>query len=119
MPREFSRTVRVAENIKRVIAPLVSDWMRENQAGMASVTSTDVSRDLQYAHVYVSFYGCDDTTAALAALNDQAGRFRHALGGDLRLRNLPVIAFRLDESIEQGDNLSRMLGGLRGGEGND
>jgi len=119
MPREFSRTVRVAENIKRVIAPLVSDWMRENQAGMASVTSTDVSPDLKRSHVYVSFYGCDDPAAALAALNDQAGRFRHALGGDLRLRNLPVIEFRLDESIERGDNMSRMLGALKADDRSD
>jgi ribosome-binding factor A len=119
MPREFSRTVRVAENIKRVIAPLVSGWMRENQAGMASVTATDVSPDLKRSHVYVSFYGCDDVAAALAALNDQAGRFRHALGGDLRLRNIPAIEFRLDESIERGDNMSRMLGALKAHEGDD
>ena len=119
MPREFSRTVRVAENIKRVIAPLVSDWMRDNRAGMASVTATDVSPDLKRSNVYVSFYGCGDTAAALTALNDQAGRFRHALGGDLRLRNVPAIEFRLDESIEHGDNISRMLGALKADDRSD
>lgn len=114
MPREFSRTVRVAESIRRSLAPAVSDWMREHHgAGMASVTSADVSPDLKRSRVYVSLYGCEDGTAIIAELNRQAGRFRHTLSGELRLRNLPAIEFCLDESIEQGDKLSRMLETLK------
>ncbi|HJP34644.1 MAG TPA: 30S ribosome-binding factor RbfA [Gammaproteobacteria bacterium] len=109
MPREFSRTIRVAQSIRRTLAPLVNDWVRENHSGMASVTQADVSPDLKRSRVYVSLYGCEDTASIVTQLNRQAGRFRHALGGELRLRNLPAIEFCLDESIEQGDKVSRML----------
>lgn len=109
MVREFSRTLRVAESIKRTLAPLVNDWMRENHSGMASVTHTDISPDLKRSCVHVSFYGCDDTATVIAELNHQTGYFRHALSGKLRLRNVPVIEFYLDESIKQGDKVSRML----------
>jgi ribosome-binding factor A len=113
MPREFSRTVRVAESIKRILAPLVDDWMRTTSAGgMASLTAVDVSPDLKRSRVYVSLYGCDDAAAVIAALNGQAGRFRNALNRGLRLRNLPAIEFRLDDSIEHGVEMSRMLDGL-------
>jgi len=43
----------------------------------------------------------------------QAGRFRHALSGQVRLRNIPALEFILDESIEHGDSMSRMLASLR------
>ncbi len=119
MPREFSRTVRIAETIKRAMAPLVSDWMREHQIGMGSVTDTDVSPDLKRSRVYVSVYGCADKTGAIAALNDHGGRFRHALSGQVRLKHIPAIEFVLDESIERGDAMSRMLESLRPADQDD
>lgn len=119
MPREFSRTVRVAQSIKRVLAPLVSDWMRNTSGAMASVTSVDVSPDLKRSRVYVSLYGCDDSAAVIAALKRRSGRFRHALSGELRLRSLPAIEFCLDESIEQGVKLSRLLEALEPGDRDD
>jgi len=113
MPREFSRAVRVAEGIKRVVAGMVSDWMRENFAGMASVTGVDVSPDLKRARIHVSLYGCEDAHATLDELNLQSGRFRYALGRELRLRNIPILDFSLDESIERGDKISRLLDELK------
>jgi len=113
MPSEFSRSIRVSQSIKRAMASLVSDWVRENQVGMASVTAADVSPDMKQSRVYVSIYGCDDAAAAITALNLQAGRFRHALSGQVRLRNIPALEFILDESIEHGDCMSRMLESLR------
>ena len=115
MPREFARTVRVAESIKRIVAPLLNDWMRENDAGMASVTATEVSSDMKLAKIYVSFYGCDDNAATLKLLNETRYQFRQTLGLELRLRNLPDLKFRIDDSIENGDNISRMLDQLNGG----
>jgi ribosome-binding factor A len=115
MPREFARTVRVAESIKRIVAPLLNDWMRENDAGMASVTATEVSSDMKLAKIYVSFYGCDDSDATLKLLNESRYQFRQTLGRALRLRNLPDLKFRIDDSIENGDNISRMLDQLNGG----
>lgn len=112
MPREFSRKVRVAEGIRRALAPMISAWTRENQVGMASITDVDVSPDLKSCRVLVSLYGCDDVRDTLADLNDQAPRLRHALGQELRLRSLPALRFEHDDSIEQGDRITRMLSAL-------
>ncbi|MFT4563914.1 MAG: ribosome-binding factor A [Gammaproteobacteria bacterium] len=117
MPREFKRTVRVAESIKRVVAPLLNDWMRENQAGMASVTNATVSSDMRQSKIYVSLYGCDDATATLKSINEARYQFRQSIGHELSLRNLPEIKFFRDDSIESSDNISRMLGRLNDGDG--
>ena len=53
MPREFSRSARVAQSVKRAIAPMVNDWVREHGAGMASVTTTDVSPDMKQFFLFV------------------------------------------------------------------
>jgi ribosome-binding factor A len=113
VPREFARTVRVAESIKRAIAPLLNDWMRDNSTGMASVTDTQVSPDMKQSKIYVSFYGCNDKVAALKSLNQNSGKFRYALGRELRLRNHPEIKFCADDSIEKGDDMNRLLGSLK------
>lgn len=112
MPREFSRKVRVAEGIRRALAPMISDWTRENAAGMGSITDVDVSPDLKSCRVLVSLYRCEDVPDALKRLNEQAPRLRHALGQELRLRSLPALRFEHDDSIEQGDRITRMLAGL-------
>jgi len=119
MPREFSRSTRVSQSIKRAMASIVSDWVRENKIGMASVTAADVSPDMKRSRVYVSIYDCDDKAAAITALNLQAGRFRHALSGQVRLRNIPALEIILDESIERGDSMSRTLESLRPEEQDD
>jgi len=91
---------------------MISNWTRDNHAGMASITDVDVSPDLKSCRVRVSLYGCDDTRDMLAGLNEQAPRLRHALGQELRLRSLPALRFEHDDSIEQGDRITRMLAGL-------
>lgn len=83
--------------------------MRENETGMASVTDCVVSSDMKQAKLYVSFYACDDSFAALKSLNDGSHRFRQILARELRLRNLPEIKFVRDDTIENADNISRML----------
>lgn len=112
MPREFSRKVRVAEEIRRALAPMIGDWTREHKFGMASITDVDVSPDLKSCRVLVSLYGCDDARDTIARLNEQGPRLRHALGQQLRLRSLPVLRFEHDDSIEQGDRITRMLSAL-------
>ncbi|MFT4585834.1 MAG: ribosome-binding factor A [Gammaproteobacteria bacterium] len=118
MPREFKRSVRVAESIKRVVAPPLNDWMREHQAGMASVTNVVVSSDMRQSKIYVSLYGCDDATETLKSINEARHQFRQSIGRELSLRNVPEIKFLQDVSIESSDNISRMLGDLNGRDDN-
>lgn len=119
MPREFSRKVRVAEGIKRVLGTQVSDWMREHGTGMASVTEATVSRDLKRTQVHISLYGCPDPKESLAQLRAESWRFRNALGRELRLRHTPEIEFCLDETIEHGDKLSRLLDDLNANDSHE
>ena len=110
MPREFSRTKRVAEQIKRELAPLIQRAANENRLGLLTVTSVDVSADLRNARIYVTHLGGDvDHDGALAALGECKSRLRHHLAVNLRMRVTPSLSFRFDESLERGARISSLL----------
>jgi ribosome-binding factor A len=70
----------------------------------------ETARDLRHARVWVSVLGSDEEQArSLAALRDATPWLRRRLGERLRLRHVPELAVRRDESIESGDRVLRIL----------
>ena len=79
MPREFTRAERVSDAVQQELAVLIRDNVRDPRVGMLSVTDVEISRDLAYAKVFVSFVGersQKDIDAALEALNGASGYLR-------------------------------------------
>ena len=110
MPREFSRTRRVGEQIQRELAVLVRDEIKDPRLGMISISGADVSRDLAYATVYVSVLGDDSAvTDSLAVLNRAAGFLRHRLGQSMRIRSVPQLKFVFDSSLQEGARMDALI----------
>lgn len=110
MPKEFSRSRRVEENLKRLLSELVRREVKDPRVGLVTITAVEVSRDLTHAKVFVTpFAGQGDAEAMLQALRHAAGFLRHELRHDLRLRVTPELDFRLDESIERGARVSALI----------
>jgi ribosome-binding factor A len=79
---------------------------------MLSVTDVEISRDLAYAKVFVSFVGersQKDIDAALEALNGASGYLRKLLAGSIKLRITPKLQFSYDESGRRGQHLSALI----------
>ena len=82
------------------------------RVGMLSVTDVEISRDLAYAKVFVSFVGersQKDIDAALEALNGASGYLRKLLAGSIKLRITPKLQFSYDESGRRGQHLSALI----------
>ena len=110
MPREFSRSRRVEENLKRLLSDLVRREVKDPRVGLVTITAVEVSRDLTHARVFVTpFAGQGDAEGMLQALRHAAGFLRHELRHALRLRVTPELDFRLDESIERGARVSALI----------
>jgi len=74
--KEFSRTARIADFLKRELGSLIQLELRDPRIGMVSVTDAEVSRDLSHAKIFVTVMGKDNAEEAaesLAALNKAAG----------------------------------------------
>ena len=77
---------------------------------MVSVTSAEVTRDLRYAKIYVSVLGSEEEKEnALKALKSAQGFIRREIGHRLKLRYTPELVFHLDNSIERGVYITRLI----------
>lgn len=103
------RSERIREDFKREISDILRK-MKDPRIGFVSVTDVELSRDLRHAKVFVSIFGdAAEKENTLAALLHAQGFIRSELGRRIRLRHTPEIAFRLDDSIERGDRINRLL----------
>lgn len=111
MPKNFSRTRRVAEQIQRELAELIRREVRDPRLGMVTVTAAEVSRDMSYAKVFVTVLGKSEAESqiSLDILTRLAGFLRHELGKQMRLRHIPELRFVYDASIERGTSLSALI----------
>jgi ribosome-binding factor A len=78
---------------------------------MVSITDVEVTPDLRQARVFVSVFGSDEgANASFEALDRAAGFIRGELAKQhLRLRYLPEIEFRRDDSLARGVRIVQLL----------
>jgi ribosome-binding factor A len=112
MPREFSRTERVADALQRELATLIREEMRDPRLGIVNVTAVEVSRDLGHAKVFVNFVAGktpEEAKVAVEVLNNAAGYLRSQAAKAIRMRSVPGLRFIYDESGERGQKLSALI----------
>jgi ribosome-binding factor A len=104
------RQRQVAERLHEEISILIQRKVRDPRLKPVTVTSVEVSPDLENARVYVSVLGtAEEARSALAGLTSAAGFLRRELGALLSLRLVPQLMFRLDESLSEGMRIDRLL----------
>ena len=110
MPRDFSRSSRIADQIQRDLSELIRQEIKDPRVGLVTVTEVAVSRDLGHAKVYISSLG-ESTSAqeSVRALQHAAGFLRSLLAKTLTLRTVPQLEFVYDPSIERGVRLSHLI----------
>lgn len=111
MPRTFNRARRVAEQMQKEIAEVLQREFKDPRVGFVTVSSVDLSGDLMYAKVYVTFLNVadDKLNEALGVLNKAAGFFRSMIGSRMKLRVVPNIKFYYDETLVKGMELSTLI----------
>ena len=112
MAKEYSRTQRVGDFIKRELAGLIQFEIRDPRVGMVSVTDVEVSRDMSHAKVFVTVLGKETEQAAeesIVALNKAAGFLRSQLAKSNNARTTPKIRFFFDASVVKGQYLSSLI----------
>jgi ribosome-binding factor A len=106
----FKRSEKVAEAIHEEISSLLIKGVKDPRVGFVTVTGVKVTDDLRLATVYFSVIGsAEDRKGAEAGLNSARGFFRRELGKSLRMRYVPDLMFRFDESIEYGSRIETIL----------
>lgn len=105
-----TRTDKVADLIRDEVSRLLLRELRDPRIGFATVTGASVTPDLRSVRVFVSVLAQPDAREdSIQALNNAAGFVRRALFKNLRLRNSPAVTFQLDDSLDHGERIERVL----------
>ncbi|HYI22981.1 MAG TPA: 30S ribosome-binding factor RbfA [Candidatus Limnocylindrales bacterium] len=109
------RTARLDELLREEISEVIRREVDDPRIGFVTITSVDVSRDLSHANVWVSVIGTpDEKRSTLRALSHAMPFVRRRLGR-LRLKRIPALHVKEDETAERGTRLLHILDELEHG----
>ncbi|MFC1555599.1 30S ribosome-binding factor RbfA [candidate division KSB1 bacterium] len=104
------RQQRVAELIKTNAGYIIQRELAGLMPAMATIMRVDVSDDLKYAKIFVSFYGSDDNKKrSYNILRREVKNIRSQLGGVLKLRYLPFLTFIEDSTLDHAFKIENLL----------
>ncbi|MGI9012978.1 MAG: 30S ribosome-binding factor RbfA [Phycisphaerales bacterium] len=96
------RTEQIGSTLRRAIQDVIARGLHDPRIrGLVSVTAVTVSPDLAEAYVDVSIFPRQHAELAMHGLKHSAGRIRHDVSDMTRLRRMPRLLFRLDESLKK------------------
>jgi len=107
--KSFSRADRVAEQIRRDLAQIIHNELKDPRVGMISLTNVELTPDYAHAKVFFSTLDLSHLADISKGLARAAGFLRHELGRRIRLHTLPELHFIHDDSLERGASLSRLI----------
>ncbi len=106
----FKRSEKVAEAVHEFISELLIKGLKDPRIGFATITGVKVTDDLHLATVYFSVVGSNEEKKSTeTGLNSAKGFIRKELGRNLRLRYVPDIIFKYDDSLDYGRRIEGIL----------
>lgn len=111
MRKNSIKNTRINGEVQKELSTLIRGEIKDPRIHpMTSVTAVEVAPDLKTCRAYISVLGgAEAKKATMDGLNSAEGYIRRLLAKNLNLRNTPEIRFILDESIEYGVNMSKLI----------
>ena len=105
------RPDRVGEQIREELSAMLSRGVVHDPGiGFVTITRVQASPDLQFAHVYYTTMGDEKERKETAKALARATPFlRREIGARIRLRRVPQIEFRFDQSVIHQDRVEQIL----------
>lgn len=115
------RPQRVAELIKIEVSQIIREELKDPRINQViSITTVRVTNDLKHAKVFVSVLGSQkDKESLIKGLEAATGFVKKELAKRIKMRFIPDIHFQLDNSIEYGFEISKILKDINKGDQND
>lgn len=113
----MQRHERIQQDVKVALSKIIGYEIKNpSVTGLISVTDVEITPDLKYAKVYISIFGRQNKEKILVALKQSSGFIRSNLGTKVRMRNIPMLTFVIDDSIEYGSHMEKVIKEVMGKE---
>ncbi len=110
----YKRSQRVSDLLRQEIADIIMRKVKDPRLGFVTVTGVDLTDDLKVARVYISCLKDEEKEASLEILNAAKGFIRGEVAKRIRMKVLPSLEFRFDESVGYGDRIDKLLKEIKG-----
>ena len=111
MKKNSIKNTRVNGEVHRELSNIIRMGIKDPRIHpMTSVVAVEVAPDLKTCKAYISVLGDEKSQQdTLAGLKSAEGYIRRELARTINLRNTPELKFVLDQSIEYGANMSKLI----------
>lgn len=113
------RSGRLGEEIKKTVGFMLLTELKDHrlQGKMISVSDVEVSSDGSYATVWLSVMGKsirddaqeEEKRDILSAMKSASGVIRREIGRNVKVRHVPELTFKIDNSLEYGRHMSQVI----------
>ena len=111
------RTDRIDQLLRQEIGDILARDIQDPRIGFVTITDVETAPDLSTARVWVSVIGQpEEREQTLKALRRAMPFVRHELGSRVRLRRIPELQLRADDTAQKGTRVLQLLAELEAGE---
>jgi ribosome-binding factor A len=107
--KEYSRSERVADQIQREVAEIISQELEDPRIGRVTVSGSSLSKDLSNATLYITLPVDGDVKLVLEGLNRASGFVRRRLGQRVRMRYVPRLRFAHDATLDRATRVGELI----------
>ena len=112
-----NRAKKVSDLLKKEISLIITNEIKDPRLQNINITAVKVSDDIGIATVFYSIIGesihKSDSKIDDKILKKFSGMIRSNLAKKIKIRRIPKIIFRFDESIEYSENIEKLLRNLK------
>ena len=117
MRKNSVKNTRVNGEVQKVLAEIIRGELKDPRINpMTTVMAVEVAPDLKSCKAFISVLGdAQSQEDTLKGLNSAMGYIRNQLAKKINLRNTPEIRFIMDQSVEYGINMSKLIDEVNAG----
>ena len=117
MRKNSVKNTRINGEVQRVLAEIIRGELKDPRINpMTTVMAVEVAPDLKSCKAFISVLGdVQSQEDTLKGLNSAMGFIRTQLAKKINLRNTPEIKFIMDQSVEYGINMSKLIDEVNAG----
>lgn len=117
MRKNSVKNTRINGEVQKVLAEIIRGELKDPRINpMTTVMAVEVAPDLKSCRAFISVLGdVQSQEDTLKGLNSAMGYIRNQLAKKINLRNTPEIRFIMDQSVEYGINMSKLIDEVNAG----
>ena len=108
--KSYKRSTRVADQIRRDVAEIVSDLLRDETHLIVTISTVELTDDLRYAKIFYTVLGGEEEKKEAAEIfKDTLKQIQTELAHRLTIRRVPEISMHYDTSLLEGLRVTELI----------